>query len=256
MLETKDKTQEQDLKNSYVEEFYNDQVASLESNYTQSRWFSSPERTFEYNQTLRALTKALGTQSYEKALEIGPGDAVWTPVISAAVNQLHLVEQSEVMYTQALQKLKDNEKNITVEHADFSKSEPPQENNLIVAMRCFEYFDDKAASLKKMHSLLAQGGSLVIVTKNADLYTTKGVQDRLIHSDQLTKSEMVSLLKEAGFTVESVYPATLRWKSSFAVSRMIFTLLHKLSVATNGGFSIPFLFPRATESYTYVAKRV
>lgn len=246
---------EEKLKNTFVKEYYDRQVGGLSETYTVSRWFSSPARIFEYQQTKRALSRALGTKKYASAIEIGPGDAVWTgQILNSVVGNLHLIEQSEEMFLQAKETLKEKEK-ISLELSDFMEANPSSGVELIVASRCFEYFSEKKASLQKMYGLLSPKGRLIIITKNADLYTTKSVQSRLVHSDQLTKEEMIAMLKEAGFVVENVFPAVMRWKIRFAITRFFFDFLHKINIWSNGKIAIPFLTRYATESYAYVATR-
>lgn len=245
------------LNNKYVQDYYDEQVSSLGSSYTESRWFSSVVRTFEYNQTKRALEQALNSVGkFKAAVEIGPGDAVWTPLIAARVSErLHLVEQSKAMHDQAKEKLSALPVTTTIEHGDFDTSNPPKDNDLVIAIRCFEYFDSKPQSLKKMHSLLNPGGKLIIVTKNTDMYTTKGVQDRVVHSGQLKKTEVVKMLSDAGFTLNSVYPATFRFKAQYKAMRVMFDIIHKLVVKSSGKLVVPVLDKYASESYIYVATR-
>lgn len=248
-------TIEKKLKNSFVKEYYDKQVGNLSETYTESRWFSSPARKFEYQQTKRALSQALGNVKYSSAIEIGPGDAVWTDQISnSVVGNLHLIEQSEEMFLQARGALRGKQK-ISIERSDFMEANPSSPVELIVASRCFEYFSEKKASLQKMHSLLSPNGRLIIITKNANLLSTKSVQSQLVHSGQLTEDEMVAMLSETGFKVGCVFPAVMRWKIKFAVMRLIFDHLHRMSVWSNGKIRIPLLTRYATESYVYVAIR-
>ena len=148
-----------------------------------------------------------------------------------------------------------NLEGITFERSDFIQSSSQINIDLVVSLRCFEYFDDKPAALKKIIGLLAQKGRFVLVTKNSKLFTSKNVQDRPVHSDQQSKRQMILLLKQAGFEVEHVYPATMRWKTKYTLMRWFFGLLHKIVVASNGRLVIPILDSRATESYVYVASK-
>lgn len=243
------------LNNEYVRGYYNKVVGGISEGYTDYRWFSTAAGKFDYRQTKRALDKALGSDEYQTALEIGPGDAVWTEIIKKHVTgNMHLVEQSDEMISQAKAKL-EGKGGITFEHSDFLKSEAKNNIDLVVSLRCFEYFDDKPASVEKIFNSLAPGGKFILVTKNSQYVTTKGVQDRTVHSDQKSRSEMIDLLESAGFTVNHVFPAMMRWKIKYALMRLIFDSLHKLSVATNGLFRVPFLESRSTESYTYIATK-
>ncbi len=243
------------LKNEYVQEYYNAQVGALATSYTDDRWHSSKVQEFEYEQTRRALEKALGIDMVSRALEIGPGDGVWTSIIFSRVTEgLHLVEQSQAMLTLAKKHLA-GVSGITFEHGDFLKSNPPEHNDLVVAVRCFEYFEDKPAVLKKIHNLLTKDGRVIIITKNPKLLTSVPSQSKLLHSAQVSVGEMRLLAEEAGFNVTSVYPAVLRWKATFPPMRVLFTVLHKLAVASSGALQIPFISTFATESYVYVLSK-
>jgi predicted TPR repeat methyltransferase len=153
---TMDSKRETPLTNANVRDFYDSLLKSFEGSYTDQRWHSSPLDEFEFRQTARALGKALGKRSYGRILEIGPGDGAWTPFLSSCAENLHVVDQSSEMLRRAKQRMA-HFPGITWEHSDFIDSRPPSENDLIVAVRCFEYFDDKSAALRRMCELLAPG---------------------------------------------------------------------------------------------------
>jgi ubiquinone/menaquinone biosynthesis C-methylase UbiE len=243
------------LNNKYVRNYYNKQVGKLDTTYTDSRWHSSGAAEFDYIQTSRALDLALGKDRFEKVVEIGPGDAVWTEKIHKHVEgSMYLIEQSSEMLGLAREKLR-NRSDINFELSDFEGSNPPLENDLVIAIRCFEYFQNKSDSIKKMYDMLSLGGRLIIVTKNADLKTSVSVQKRLVHSDQLTRKEMKNLLTKNNFKIEMVYPAVIRWKIKYALMRFVFDTLHKITVWSGGAIQISFLYKYATESFVYVASK-
>ena len=231
--------------------FYNDYVKGLDT-YTDLRWNTSDVGRFDYKQTKKTIDKTLQGSVYGSAVEIGPGDGVWTRQILQYVSSLHLVEQSDEMLKRAEKNLGDV-KNIAFERSDFMESNPPQNNDLVIAVRCLEYFDDKSEALKKMNGLLKSGGKLVVITKNSDLYTTKKVQDRTVHSGQFSREQMLDVIEGAGFKIEKVYPAVMRWKIKYKVIKGLFNMLHSLALGTGGLFYIPLLFRYSTESYAYVA---
>lgn len=242
------------LSNVFVKDYYDAQVGALPVSYEKDRWHTSPVKEFEYRQTLRALEHALGKRAYEQAIEIGPGDGVWTRQIRAHIKgNLHLIEQSEAMLSQAKHNLA-SVPGITFERNDFLTSNPVKNNDLIVAMRCFEYFDDKEGALKKMRNLLSASGKIIIVTKNSQLFTSRGVQDHTLHSDQLSKQDMYRLASSAGLAIEAAYPAIIRFKAALAPMRFIFDILHRIGVWSNGTLVVPILTTYATESYVYILK--
>lgn len=242
------------LTDNYARDYYDTQVAPL-SSYENQRWHSSVVQEFEYRQTARALAAALAGRPYQDALELGPGDGVWTPMLRArASGRLHLVEQSKEMLVRAQERLAPLP-GITYEHSDFSASNPPAGNGLIVAVRCFEYFEDKEGALKKMRDLLSPGGRIIIITKNPQMLTTAPAQGQMLHSDQVSRAQMRSLAAAAGLRVVAVYPAILRWKAVYAPMRAVFDVLHRVAVATQGLLVVPFVNTYAAESYAYVLEK-
>lgn len=254
MINKKEKS-EMELDNTYVKDYYNKQVGALDKTYTDSRWHSSPLQEFEYKQTSRAIDAALSGGSYKTALEIGPGDGVWTKKLRKHVGgNIHLIEQSEEMLNQAKKHLSDV-KDITFERSDFMNSITGGGRDLIMAARCFEYFTEKNLAIKKMFDLLNPGGKLIIVTKNSQLVTLSSVQGEMVHSDQMNRRQMRQLLIQNGFIVESVYPAVMRWKIKYAPMRFLFDILHRIAVWSKGCLRIPFIYAYATESFVYVASQ-
>lgn len=240
------------LDNVYVERYYDTQVANIGGSYTDERWHSSVVKEFEYQQTARAIRSALSGRQYKKVIEIGPGDGVWTSLIKETVSgAIHLVEQSGEMLSRAKERFS-SLRNITFEHSDFLTSHPPADNDLIVAIRCFEYFEDKEGALEKMRDLLTRDGRIVIITKNADLVTSSSVQHKTLHSDQVSRRDMQHLAIKAGLVIEKIYPAVIRWKASYTIMRFLFDFLHKMTTWSQGIITIPFLETYATESYVYI----
>jgi len=239
------------LTNAYAREYYDAQVGPL-SSYQDQRWHSSPVREFEYRQTKRALLAALAGRTYKNALEIGPGDGVWTALVRERVSgALHLIEQSGEMLARAKERFA-AVPGITFEHADFAASNPPGGSELIVAVRCFEYFEDKPGALKKMQTLLTPGGKLIIITKNPQMLTSVPAQGQVLHEAQISRARIHALAFGAGLRVEHVYPAILRWKAAYPVMRGLFDLLHRAAVATRGLLVVPGINTYAAESYVYV----
>ena len=244
----------ENLTESYVKNYYDSGLKELTDEYTYSRWFSSPDRIYDYNQTKRALLKAFGDDRYQSVLEIGPGDGVWTKLILDKSGSLVLLDQSVEMLKRAQEALKKHS-NIEFINQNFSDYIPNRKFNLVLSVRWFEYIIDKKLAIKKMYDSLESGGKLVLVTKNSNYKNISGWKKSVLHSEQVSKDKIVSFLKENGFNSISVYPAVNRWKVNVFVPRILFDLLHRLSVATNGWLFIPLLTDWSTESYTYVAQK-
>lgn len=238
------------LTNTYARTYYDTQVAPLES-YEEQRWHATPVQEFEYGQTARALRAALSGRAWGSAIEVGPGDAVWTPMLRGHVEGgIHLVEQSGEMLARARKNLA-GVQHITFEHSDFLAAQPPHPVDLIVAIRCFEYFEDKEGALRKMRELLAPGGRIILVTKNPKLITGASAQHKTLHSDQVSIDDMKRMATEAGLKVDCVYPAIVRWKAAWPPMRFVFNILHWLGVRSRGHLWVPLVFDRAAESYLY-----
>lgn len=243
------------LRNDDIKDYYDRQVGALNGAYEADRWHASPVKKFEYRQTVRSLKAALGSRKYERAIEVGPGDAVFTPLIRERVTgPIHLIEQSEAMLASAKGKLAAMP-SISFERADFETSVPPFEADLIVASRCFEYFAHKDRAMAHFAKLLAPGGRLVVITKNPRMVTGKSARARAMHGDQVSPRKFRQLAEASGLTVETAFPAVIRWKASWSVMRALFDGIHRLGVLSNGWFYLPFITPYATESYAYVIGR-
>lgn len=243
------------LRNEDIKEYYDRQTGGLGGAYEADRWHASPVKRFEYRQMVRALRAALGERKYERAIEVGPGDAVFTPFIRERVTgPIHLIEQSEAMLASAREKLAAMP-SVSFEHSDFETSSPPFPADLIVASRCFEYFEHKDRAMAHFADLLPPGGRLIVITKNPRMLTGRSVRGRAMHGDQVTPSKMRQLARASGLAVERQFPAVVRWKAAWAPMRFAFDLVQRAGILTSGWFYIPFVTPYATESYAYVFRR-
>lgn len=242
------------LDDAFVRTYYNTHLRGLEEEYTTYRWQATPAARFDYEQTARALSRGLGDTQYHRVLEIGPGDGAWTPLVAERSRELVLLDQSEEMLARARARL-DRYAHITYTHSDFLEFESEEKFNLIYAVRCFEYFEDQQAAIRKMRTLLVPGGRLVLVTKNRDYISFRERAGRRLHSKMVTREEFVQLLCDEGFALRGVYSATLRLKAGYALARLFFRGMHTLQVVTAGRIAIPWLSNKLTESYLYVAER-
>ena len=243
------------LKDNYVKDYYNRNISAMDEEYTFVRWFSSKASRLDYQQTKRALLAALGEKKYKTVAEIGPGDGAWTEHIVKQTDDLHLYDQSQAMLDNAKKRLAQFS-NIFYYLGDFLESDFPKEHfDMVVSVRCYEYFEDKKGSLEKISSSLKDNGRFVLITKNPQYFSIQGKTTKLLHTAQTTKKDLVALLEGSGLTVDAVYPATFRWKSTIFIFRWIFNVLQWLMVKTKGKFYLPWITERATESYIYIAHK-
>jgi ubiquinone/menaquinone biosynthesis C-methylase UbiE len=242
------------MKNAYAKDYYNTFLKELPGDYKSARWFSSPEATLDYDQTRLAIISALPAKKVESLLEIGPGDGVWTDLFIPRAQTLTLLDQSVEMIERAKKRL-EGTPNITFIVGDFNAYAGQETYDTICAIRCFEYFEDKALAIRQFYRLLKPGGTLIIVTKNPEHARTKSAQERELHTGQISKGSMLGLLRQAGFEAELLMSATWRFKAKYSFFRALFRALQALHVKTRGRFFIPFLTEPLTESYLYVAKK-
>ena len=242
--------------NEYVKDYYDEYSKRLPDEYSAVRWFSSKVRQFDYKQTRRALLRIMKNRKFKRILEVGPGDGAWTELLAPHAKSVHLIDQSKEMMDRAKKRLS-NFHHITYKVQDFLKH--PVQNNrydAIFSVRCFEYFQNKQAAIKKMYGSLNPNGKLIIITKNSRYFSIRGKTSKPLHSAQISRKDMVTLLEKNGFKIESIYPAIFRWKSKYLIFRAIFDLLHRLFVILKGRLVFfDRLFTYATESYIYEATK-
>lgn len=243
------------LTEEYVKDKYNADLRNLPENYTNRRWFHSVESEFDYNQTKRSFLNAFGTETYDRGLEVGPGDAVWTKFVVDKVTRLDVLDQSVEMLARAKEVLSQKQ-NVTYIQTNFAEHViEPAAYDVVFSIRCFEYITDKDAAIKKFYDTLTPGGKFILITKNPRYKNQSGWKNTLMHTQQIGKQEVVALLKKHGFKVDAVSPAVMRWKSKYALARFVFDTLHKINIYTKGRVYVPFLTDLCTESYMYVAHK-
>ena len=243
------------LTEGYVKEFYDEGLKSFEDEYTQSRWFSSVKSMFDYRQTKYAFLSAVGHESHSRGLEVGPGDGVWTKTIANRIEDLELLDQSEEMLKRAKRVLSEYP-HITYTTANVADHAfRTGHYDFLFSVRCLEYVRDKDSVIKKFYDALMPGGKFVLITKNPHYWSQGGRQETLLHSEQMGKEELVSLLKKHGFIIDAVYPATMRWKAKHVFFRGVFWLLHRVAALSKGQIYLPWITDMSTESYTYVARK-
>jgi SAM-dependent methyltransferase len=235
------------MKNAYAKDYYDTFLKELPGDYKSARWFSSNEAKLDYDQT-RLAGKA------DSLLEIGPGDGVWTDLFIPRAETLTLLDQSVEMIERAKTRL-EGTPNIKFIVGDFNAYTGQETYDTICAIRCFEYFEDKALAVRQFYRLLKPGGTLIIVTKNPEHVRTKSAQERELHTGQISKGAMLGLLRQEGFEPKRPLSATWRFKARYGIFRMIFRALQALHIKTEGAFVIPFLTEPLTESYLYVAHK-
>lgn len=239
----------------YVEDYYDEFLKSTKEEYANLRWFDSDYSRYEYKQTKRAICKALKSRTFNKVLEVGPGDGVWTEIFAERAKMLTALDVSSSMINRAKKRLA-RFRNIEFIHGDFLANNLPSTSyDLACAVRCFEYFPDKQKSIQEMNRVLEATGAVLIITKNP-FYRwriLRGAERKLLHSDQVPPHRLRRLFEEEGFVVRSLWPAVLGKKLGASPARLLFDMLHKISLSYFG-WIVPGVFQKYfAESYLMYA---
>lgn len=248
--------EKEELTSRYVKDYYNKAIGNLKEDYSYFRWFDSEYSKFEFSQTKRTILKTLDDKKFERVLEIGPGDGIWTKILIGKSRHLTALDISEEMIKRIKQKLA-SIPNLDFVCVDFLENKLDSEQyDLIALIRSFEYFPDKEKAIEQMHRLLKRGGFVLIVTKNPYVLVFPKRKKKLLHSDQIDINLLKEKLEEKGFIVEKVFPAIFGRKLSWKLSRMISGFLHQI-LLSDFGFLIPPTFKKYfSESFLIFAKKI
>ncbi len=200
------------MKNEAIAEFYNSIDKKFGSDYEKERWFRSPITESHFKMTTRAITAALEGVTFKKVLEVGPGAGTWTKLLLKMNPEASftLLDISEKMLSMAKENVGALPK-VSYITKDFIQYESSEKSDLFFSSRAIEYFDDQKAAIGKLPLLLTDGGEGLIITKNPRYwaYTLFGREIPKMHRTQIPARRLASLLREAGFHVTSIRPATV-----------------------------------------------
>ncbi|MFY9457885.1 MAG: class I SAM-dependent methyltransferase [Candidatus Spechtbacterales bacterium] len=235
------------LSEEYVKKYYKKVLGKLDISYADFRWFRSDIPSYslaEYGQTKRAIQKALGARKYESVLEIGGGDGVWTELLLDRSGFIMELDISEEMIG-ALKKSLGSRNNVKFTCGDFLENDLASASyDLIYAIRCFEYFSDKHRAIKEMRRLLRKNGEVLIVTKNPHYVSFRRKKPRALHSGQIAIHDLKNLFLSEGFDVLFMRPAILGKKFDWFLARVVFGVLHGLTLS-----SLRFVVPSIAQKY-------
>lgn len=131
--------------------------------YLERRWFHSRATRWDYRMTKRTLLDELRPMARERMLEIGCGPGTWTREVAARSREVVAVDISENMIAEARKFTHGLPVNFI--HSDFLASKPEGAFDKIYSARAIEYIRDQDLLAKKIASLLAPGGTVVLITK-------------------------------------------------------------------------------------------
>lgn len=239
------------LDSEYVKSYYDKAMEKLEDDYSEFRWNRSVESRFDYEQTRRTLEKIIEGLKFKSAIEIGPGDGTWTSLFIKKSDSYTVIDQSAEMIKRLEHKFVGY--NIKYIQSDFLQYHSTNTHDVLFAIRCFEYFNDKNKALKKIYNMIEKDAFAIVTTKNINFIGSVS-KNKLLHSGQISVKKMLDLAKGVGFDVVAIYPTTLRVKSKYLISRIVFRTLFKIGLILNSRW-YNRMWDWATESYTYVLQK-
>ena len=250
----------EELKNStQVRSYYDERIPRLRSEYIAMRWESSPIRREHYRQTKQALQAELERRSLGRAIEVGCGPLVWTPLIRARASSLVAADLSMAM----LQASAEGTRSLAPRCCADASSLPIGNASVdaLCTIRAFEYFPDKPAVVREFARVLIPGGYLMIVTKNLEYqgYRSKGgptlkdADKRALHSANITARDLAALVRASGFDDVEVRPVIVgrtNLRAAWIAARWWMRI-----VRPRWGATIPRWAAPAVESFMVTARR-
>jgi ubiquinone/menaquinone biosynthesis C-methylase UbiE len=219
------------MDNQAVREKYNkDIVEKFGSDYEQNRWFKNEFTKSGYDAMFATIQELAASIPFSSCLELGPGHGTWTNVLLENHKSAHfdLVDISSEMLRLAKERFSRKD-NISYHESDFLEFSPAKKYDFFFSSRALEYIDDKPAAIKKIISLLAEGGTAFIITKTPKYLRMKlmGKKVSAFHSGQISPRLLKALLMEAGASEVELYPVTFVWPfwRSAQMNRFLFRLL-------------------------------
>lgn len=223
----------QQLSGEYVGQYYDSFLSKLGTYHSDHRWFEGPVNLAHYEQTKKTLERGFSKIDLGKVFEVGGGDGIWTMLYVEKCSKIFYLDVSLEMLGQAKKRLAQFENKIEYSQGDFLENNfPDTVCNTFVSIRNFEYFVDKKKFLSEVNRLLIKGGSFLLVTKSLHYNVHTQLKSKVLHSKQISISEVISLLKEEGFDIIDVKPAIfgklLRLKFMRSLSKQIHSVLLSL----------------------------
>lgn len=244
---------------SQVRAYYDDRVPLLQREYVSVRWDSSPVRREHYRQTRQALTAELAGRDLGRAVEVGCGPLVWTPLIRARARSLLAADLSVAM----LQNAPADARPLAARCCADAGRLPLADASVdaLCTIRAFEYFPDKPRVVAEFARVLRPGGYLMIVTKNRDYlgYRARGgrglkdADKRTLHSANITAADLATLARANGFHDVVIRPV-IAGRSNIRVAWIAAGLLMRVARPAWPA-AIPSWATGAIESFMITGKR-
>jgi ubiquinone/menaquinone biosynthesis C-methylase UbiE len=230
-------------------QYFDTHVSGLGCEYAANRWRSTPLRIEQYEQTRETIERELGSRRLGTALEVGPGPCIWTGLLAGRATRLLAVDFSIAMLRQC-----------ATEHrarrcCGDAGALPVATDRIdsLCSFRAFEYFPDKARALKDFWRVLRPGGYLLIVTKNREYVATPSGDAEAIHRGNVTADEMITLVRDAGFTIDSIQPVIVGRTNIPFVWKWLRLCRRLIPLRSRRG--LPKLLSRSVESFLVSARK-
>jgi len=236
---------------------YDELVPDLERGYIDYRWKSGPVQRSHYRHTRVAIERALGDIGHVRTLlEVGVGPGTWTDLCLDRADHVTVCDLSVQMLEQARERLGSR---VEYVHGDFLSDEVPVSGpyDIVASFRAIEYMDDKESFVARCRARLAEGGSLVVVTKNPgwrDRHRSDAQDVDEIHRHWIHWTDLMMLLADRGFdeiTCRPVAVGSYRWPFGHRVGVALSDLWWRLIE----GRSMRRSWDSLVESYLVLAEK-
>jgi len=228
-----------------VKEYYNSSIKNNQK-YEEKRWFRNEIQKAGYDMTLATIKRAIQNENFSSCFELGPGHGTWTKelVKRNPDSIFNLLDISAEMLKLVRERFKTNERIEYIE-SDFLDFEPKREYDFFFSSRAIEYIPNKEEVAKKIHKILKQNGTGVVITKTPKYLRSKILRRKIsdFHSTQVSPRKFRKILLDNNFENIEIYPTTL----SFPIFRSAF--LNKILYKTLGNLKLNCLSQLFSESY-------
>jgi ubiquinone/menaquinone biosynthesis C-methylase UbiE len=231
-METSTLKKEQSF-NDWVRDFYNsDKQVSAKGNYEHFRWFSTPKKRRQHEQTTQSLTFHLQDIQFKNCLDIGCGPGTWTFLLLDKYKEANFtcLDISKEMLAQFQSRVNNPKINFIV--SSFSDFQVQEKYDFIFCSRSIDYMEDKPAVIQKMFDSLDSKGKGIIVTSPphptlAKIKQLAGKKINQQHTQRIPVDEMKSLLDKTGFTNIQFFPILFADKLPEALNKSLFNNNYK-----------------------------
>ncbi|MCG8434840.1 MAG: class I SAM-dependent methyltransferase [Gammaproteobacteria bacterium] len=197
---------------------------STDKHYTGSENLETMLEAVKYNDFLKGLVREFGMDT-TKVLDFGAGIGTFTDALDVPAGQITCIEPDP-----------DARKMLTERgYEAFGSLENIRQGafTYIFSLNVLEHVEDHEAALRRLHELLAAGGTLFLYVPAFNHLRTS-MDDLVGHHRRYTKNELVTLVEAAGFEISRAaytdalgYFATLVFKAVDAFKREPTGVLNK-----------------------------